>query len=102
MRLPARFVTHPELRTTFEADHAARNSKEAEAIKQAQKKGARAVKIHQDATTKNFDAPLSSYKLKDDFLTIAQALGLAVETLFVQTYHCRLIGGNHHHHRQQF
>ncbi|KAG1869803.1 hypothetical protein C8R48DRAFT_771185 [Suillus tomentosus] len=25
--------------------------------------------------TKDFDAPLSSYKLKDDFLTIAQALG---------------------------
>ncbi|KAG0694842.1 hypothetical protein DFH29DRAFT_300007 [Suillus ampliporus] len=29
--------------------------------------------------TKDLDAPLSSYKLKDDFLTISQALGLAVE-----------------------
>ncbi|KIK45040.1 hypothetical protein CY34DRAFT_802009 [Suillus luteus UH-Slu-Lm8-n1] len=83
MRLPARFVTHPELRATFEADHAARKEKEqADAAKQAQKKAendARTVKINQNAVTKNFDAPLSSYKLKDDFLTIAQALGLTVE-----------------------
>ncbi|KAG0692338.1 hypothetical protein DFH29DRAFT_1048592 [Suillus ampliporus] len=54
----------------------------AEAAKQAQKKAendARTVKINRNAVTKDFDAPLSSYKLKDDFLTIAQALGLAVE-----------------------
>ncbi|KAG1851017.1 hypothetical protein C8R48DRAFT_836561 [Suillus tomentosus] len=39
----------------------------------------RTVKINQNAVTKDFDVPLSSYKLKDDFLTIAQALGVAVE-----------------------
>ncbi|KAG1829235.1 hypothetical protein DFJ58DRAFT_875780 [Suillus subalutaceus] len=55
---------------------------QADAAKQAQKKAendAWTVKINQNAVTKDFDTPLSSYRLKVDFLTVAQALELAIE-----------------------
>ena len=82
MRLPACFVMHPDLHASFEASRTAWQEKEqAEVEKQAQKQAeevAWIAKITENASTKIFDKPLTSYKLKDDLLTIVQALGCPV------------------------
>jgi hypothetical protein len=82
VKLRSRFVTLPELEEDFNKHEAEQREKEkAEAEKQAKKKAddsARLTRIEHDITTKTFDA-LSSYRLKDDFIAIAGALGLSRE-----------------------
>ncbi|KAG1721065.1 hypothetical protein EDB19DRAFT_2044466 [Suillus lakei] len=79
-KINACFVTHPELREAFEAEEIERIEKEkVDAEKAAQKKAENDVRlscIEEDIKTKVFDGSLSSYKRKDDLVTIAGALSL--------------------------
>lgn len=72
----------PELEEDFNKHEAEQREKEkVEAKKQAKQKAddsARLTQIEHNITTKTFDA-LSSYRLKDDFIAIAGALGLSRE-----------------------
>ncbi|KAG2032667.1 hypothetical protein BDR03DRAFT_1015018 [Suillus americanus] len=79
-KINARFVMHPELREAFEAEEIERIEKEkVDAEKAAQKKAendVRLSRIEEDIKMKVFDGSLSSYKRKDDLVTIAGALSL--------------------------
>ena len=79
-KIKARFVSLPELRKAFETEEVERREQErANAEKEAQKTAdtaARNARIFMDTTSKVFDSPLSSYKLKDDLRTITGALGI--------------------------
>jgi hypothetical protein len=80
VKTKARFVTHPELKETFEVEKAVRLEKEKEvAEKGAQKAAEDAVRrkqIDQDTISKVFDCSLASYKHKDDLTAISGALSL--------------------------
>ncbi|KAG2125467.1 uncharacterized protein EDB93DRAFT_1191027 [Suillus bovinus] len=87
-KINARFVTHPELREAFEAEEIERIEKEkVEAEKAAQKKAendVRLSRIEEDIKTKVFDGSLSSYKRKDDLVTIAGALSLSRDGTMIE------------------
>ncbi|KAI5980518.1 hypothetical protein EDC04DRAFT_2917897 [Pisolithus marmoratus] len=82
-KVEARFVTLPELCAVFEAEEAELAVKEAaEAEKAAQKKAeddAWTHRINQEIAIRVFDAPLSSYKRKDDLVALAGALSLPMQ-----------------------
>ncbi|KAG2061628.1 hypothetical protein BDR06DRAFT_1001900 [Suillus hirtellus] len=77
-KINARFVTHPELKEAFKAEEIEHAKKEkVDAEKAAQKKAENDLWlscIEEDIKTKVFDGSLSSYKCKDDLITIAGTL----------------------------
>ncbi|KAF8837822.1 hypothetical protein BDN67DRAFT_1004716 [Paxillus ammoniavirescens] len=79
--LRARFVTLPELKEDFEKAEVERREKEkAEAEKQAKRKAdgeVRVAQIERDIRDKVFDAPLSSFRRKDGYITLAGALSIS-------------------------
>ncbi|KIK72197.1 hypothetical protein PAXRUDRAFT_22275 [Paxillus rubicundulus Ve08.2h10] len=74
-KIQARFVTLPELRAAFEAEEVELLEKEkVEAVKAPKKKvddAARTRRIYQEVDNRIFDAPLSTYKRKDDLVALA-------------------------------
>ena len=78
----ARWVTMPELQEDFEKAQLERQEKDKlEAEKQAKKKAdedVRQSQIEQDIRGKTFDA-LSTFRRKDDYITLAGALGISRE-----------------------
>ncbi|KAI6104740.1 hypothetical protein EDD16DRAFT_1492337 [Pisolithus croceorrhizus] len=82
-KIEAHFVTLPELRAVFEAEEAELAVKEAaEAEKAAQKRAEDEAWTHwinQEIAFRVFDAPLSSYKHKDDLVALAGALSLPMQ-----------------------
>ncbi|KAG2074554.1 hypothetical protein BDR04DRAFT_1115439 [Suillus decipiens] len=80
-KINAHFVMHSELKEAFEVEEKECIEKERiDTGKAAQKKAENDVQllcIEEDIKTKVFDSPLSSYKHKDDLITIAGALSLS-------------------------
>ena len=79
----ARLLTAPEAQAAFAAEEEERQRKEqAEEAKRLDKEAAdrnREYERAQNAVSKIFDAPITSYKKKDDILDIASALKLSKE-----------------------
>ena len=82
VKLRARFVTLPELKEDFEkAEEERREKEKAEGEKLAKKKAdgeVRLSQIEQDIRSKMFDS-LSTFRRKDDYITLAGALGISRE-----------------------
>lgn len=83
MKMASRFITHPDLKDAFEAQQKAREEKAAKDAEIAAKKKAehesRTSRIDHDVVLKTFENSLSTYKRKDDLVTIARALQITVE-----------------------
>ncbi|KAL4067074.1 hypothetical protein V8B97DRAFT_1008463 [Scleroderma yunnanense] len=84
MKFSSRYVTHPDMKDKFESQRKEKEEKaareaEATAKKRAENE-ARMSRIDHDVVLKTFDSPLSTYKRKDDLVTIARALQIAVES----------------------
>ena len=77
-KIKGRILTLPEMKAAFDAQEVVRLEKEkADQEKEAQKASdvlARTAQITQDIVLKIFDKPLTSYKRKDELVTIAGAL----------------------------
>ncbi|KAI0276873.1 hypothetical protein BC826DRAFT_1114014 [Russula brevipes] len=80
VKTAARYVTHPALREQWAATQEEKARKEREAAqKEAQKtvdEATRKLQIQEAIKTRIFTDSLSSYKLKDDLIILAGALGL--------------------------
>ncbi|EGO19008.1 hypothetical protein SERLADRAFT_443550 [Serpula lacrymans var. lacrymans S7.9] len=76
-----RKVPDGKAKAHFDQEEAKRSEKAKErAAKDAQKavdEAIRTAHIHEDTVSKNFEKPLSSYKRKDDLITVAGALQLS-------------------------
>jgi len=84
MKFSARWVSHPDMKDAFESERREKEEKafreaEAAAKKKAENE-ARTSRIDHDVVLRTFESPLSAYKRKDDFVTIARALQIAVES----------------------
>lgn len=79
-KIKARFMTLPENRAAFEAEEAEREKQQQVAAEKEAQKEAEAAnrqrRINEAAFTQDFDQPLSSFKKKDELLSIAIALNL--------------------------
>ncbi|KAG6887876.1 hypothetical protein C0992_010389 [Termitomyces sp. T32_za158] len=79
-KVKAQFLTHPELKETFEKEEIERQKQQqANVEKEAQKlrdAAERAAQINEDSFLKTFDHSFSHYKKKDDLITIASILRL--------------------------
>jgi hypothetical protein len=77
-----RYVTHPEIREQWNIEQAEKAAREKEvAEKEAEKvaqDASRAVRIQEGTASKFFTGSLTSYKRKDDSITLAGALELPV------------------------
>lgn len=84
MKFSARWVAHPDMKDACESERKEKEekaSKEAEATaKKKAENEARMSRIDHDVVLRTFKSPLSAYKWKDDFVTIARALQIAVES----------------------
>ena len=80
VKTDARFVTKADMQESFEKEKAEKEKAEQEAAaKEAEKEkeeAARAVRIREDTTSRQFTLSLSSYKKKEDLIILAGALGL--------------------------
>ena len=80
-KIKAQFLSGEKMREAFEAEDAEQQEREkADAEKEAQKLAeleARNARITQDAASKVFDHTLTSYKRKDELLSIAGALQIS-------------------------
>ena len=84
MKFSARWVAHPDMKDAFESERKEKEekaSREAEATaKKKAENEARTSRIDHDVVLRTFESPLSAYKRKDDFVTIARAFQIAVES----------------------
>ena len=82
-KFEARYITHADMKDTFETQLKEKEAKEAkEQEKRAQKQAeteARTARIDTDVVLKTFDCPISTYKRKDDLITISRALRVTIE-----------------------